>query len=81
MICLNASEEFMKHVAEKAKEVRGLKYSLAEEERELSFQLLLKELYACGAEIDWEQVWKEEAGRIISLPAYPFKKTTAWIES
>ena len=71
----------MKHVAEKAKEVRGLKYSLAEEERELSFQLLLKELYACGAEIDWEQVWKEEAGRIISLPAYPFKKTTAWIES
>ena len=81
VICLNASEEFMKHVAEKAKEVRGLKYSLAEEERELSFQLLLKELYACGAEIDWEQVWKEEAGRIISLPAYPFKKTTAWIES
>ncbi len=81
IVCLNSSDAFTKDVASKAKEVRTLNCTFENEEKELFLQLLLKELYACGAQIDWEQVWKEEAGRMISLPSYPFKKTISWIES
>ncbi len=66
-------------MASEGRDVRALNHSY-EEERELFYQLLLKELYACGAPIDWEQVYKEENGKRITLPPYPLKKTRAWME-
>lgn len=80
IICMNSSEEFIRQMDSKGKEVRTWNYAYEKEERELFFQLLLKELYACGAPIDWEQVYKEEEGKRITLPGYPLKKTTAWME-
>lgn len=80
IICLNSSEEFIREMASEGREVRALNHSYEEEERELFYQFLLKELYACGAPIDWEQVYKEEDGKRITLPPYPLKKTRAWIK-
>lgn len=34
----------------------------------------LAKLYAAGADVDWESVYRSDPGRRISLPAYPFER-------
>jgi acyl transferase domain-containing protein/acyl carrier protein len=38
------------------------------------------ELYAKGAEIDWEKLYAKERVKKISLPGYPFAKTSCWLQ-
>ena len=51
-----------------------------EVDRKYVMACLLREIYVCGANINWNELWQEEPGHIVSLPTYPFKKTKAWIE-
>jgi acyl transferase domain-containing protein/NADPH:quinone reductase-like Zn-dependent oxidoreductase/acyl carrier protein len=38
----------------------------------------LGQLYECGQEIDWSQLYP--AGQIVTLPTYPWQRTKLWVE-
>ncbi|MBB3107973.1 acyl transferase domain-containing protein/acyl carrier protein, partial [Paenibacillus phyllosphaerae] len=40
----------------------------------------LAALYAQGAEMDWERVYRGQGHRKVSLPTYPFARTRCWID-
>lgn len=37
-------------------------------------------LYTQGADIDWEELYEEQAARRISLPLYPYEKNRCWLD-
>lgn len=41
--------------------------------------LLIRDMYLQGVAIDWECIHPNGSGRIIHLPAYPFKKNSIWL--
>lgn len=57
--------------------VRGERGSLDEVER---FYEAVGQLWACGAEVDWEALYEYEQRRRISLPTYPFERERYWID-
>jgi len=38
----------------------------------------LGSLYACGLDIEWSRVYAGTDGRVVSLPAYPFRRERYW---
>ena len=55
-------------------------YSLIKPESS-NWQILiygLAQLYILGIAINWESLWQDNRGRKISLPTYPFQRSTYW---
>lgn len=42
--------------------------------------LELGRLYAIGADIDWDRLYRDQDRRRVRVPFYPFQKTRCWIE-
>lgn len=82
VICINSSKELIDKVKEyiNPNVIRNLMIKSKEVDRKYVMACLLREIYVCGANINWNELWQEEPGHIVSLPTYPFKKTKAWIE-
>jgi acyl transferase domain-containing protein/acyl carrier protein len=40
----------------------------------------LAEIYVAGAELNWQEVWKETRANYVRLPAYPWQRERYWIE-
>ncbi len=82
VICINSSEKLIEEIKSNInpKEIRNLQMRLMDVNEEYVMACLLREIYVCGANIIWDELWKGKPGRIINLPTYPFKKTKAWIE-
>lgn len=49
--------------------------------KEILFSKIISKLYVSGVNIGWDKVINNGEAKIISLLAYPFKKTSAWINN
>ena len=78
LIYINFEPSELKNNKIQSKETRVLNIDMSKENSQIYFELI-KELYACGANIDWNRLLNNEDGIIITLPSYPFAKTKAWI--
>ena len=78
LIYINSGVSEMNNNKIQTKETRVLNIDMSKENSQIYYELM-KELYACGASIDWDKIWNSEDGMIITLPSYPFAKTKAWL--
>jgi len=72
------SEEERKQLAAEAGEV--IRNMLIGGQADIYMQNLCS-LYVSGAEIDWEEVYRDRSINKLSLPVYPFERNRCWVEA
>jgi len=78
LIYINFEPSELKNNKIQSKETRVLNIDMSKENSQIYFELI-KELYACGANVEWNRLYNDDDSIIITLPSYPFAKTKAWI--